>query len=132
MPEHAANRALSAARAEPKDVGLRFVVKLLALVGVVLVLLMGLAYWIFPGEVKDQRFTRPFPSFPSPKLQPSPPVDMSVFYASEMKQLNSAGWQDKAESSVHIPIEQAMRALATEGIPGWPTGSKAASQGDRR
>ena len=132
MFEHAANRALSAARAETKDVRLRFVVKLLALVGAVLVLLMALAYWIFPGEVKDQRFTGPFPNFPSPKLQPSPPVDMSVFYAGEMKQLNSAGWQDKAAGTVHIPIEQAMRAVAAEGIRGWPTGSKTASHGDRR
>ena len=57
---------------------------------------------------------------------------MDAFRAEEMRRLNSAGWQDRAAGTVHIPIDQAMRAVAAEGIPGWPTGAAAASQGDRR
>lgn len=132
MPEHAADRALPAARHEPKDVGLRFMLGLLALIAGTLLLLMGIAYLIFPGEVRDRRFAEPFPSFPSPRLQTSPPADMRAFYAQEMRWLNGAGWQDRATGTVHIPIDQAMRAVAAEGIPGWPTGSKTLSEGDRR
>ncbi|WP_428486434.1 hypothetical protein [Rhodopila sp.] len=132
MSEHATDRALSAARHESRDVSFRFMLGLFGLIGGIAVLLIGLAYEIFPGEVKDNRFAGPFPSFPGPVLQPAPAVDMQVFYAQEMRQLNSAGWQDRAAGTVHIPIAQAMRAVAAEGIKGWPAGSKTVSLGDRR
>ena len=132
MSEHAADRALPAARHEPSDVGPRFMLVLFALIGGALLLLVGLAYLIFPGEVKDTRFAKPLPSFPTPLLQPAPAVDMQVFYAQEMRQLNGAGWQDRAAGTVHIPIAQAMRAVAAEGIKGWPAGDKTVSEGDRR
>ena len=83
MSEQAAHRSLTPARQEPKDVRLGFIIGLLAVIGVTLVLLMGLAYWIFPKEVNDNRFAQPFPAYPAPQLQPSPPVDMKAFYAQE-------------------------------------------------
>lgn len=132
MAERAANRALSAARIEGQDVSLRFILMLFALIAGSLLLLIGLAYLLFPGEVHDARFAGPVPAFPDPQLQPSPPVDMQRFYAAEMQALNSAGWQDRAAGTVHIPIAQAMEILAKEGIPGWPAGSRTASQGARR
>lgn len=94
---------------------------LLGFIGACLILMLGLAYLLFPHEVRDRRFETPFPQYPSPVLQPSPPDDMQVFYGQEMQRLNSAGWIDKAAGKVHIPIGQAMQAVAREGIPGWPT-----------
>ena len=125
-------RTLQPARRETKDVGLRFILGLLGLILTVLVLMIGLAWWIFPGEVGDRRFAQPFPAFPSPRLQPSPRVDMAAFRAEEMARLNSAGWQDKQAGTVHIPIDQALRLVAREGIAGWPTGNPSVSLGDRR
>ena len=46
---------------------------------------------------------------------------MARFYAEEMQRLNGTGWIDKAKGTVHIPIADAMRKVAEEGIPGWPT-----------
>ncbi len=117
-------RALRPVLREKNDIGLRFMLALLGFIGLCLVLMLGLAYLLFPKEVRDQRFARPFPKFPEPVLQPSPPVDMQQFYAQEMQRLNSAGWVDKAAGTVHIPIDQAMRSVVAEGIPGWPGGGK--------
>ena len=132
MSDHAVDRALQPARHEERDLRPRFVLVFLGGIGCALLLLMLLAYEIYPGEVKDKRFAEPFPTFPSPKLQPSPAVDWQAFYRHEMAQLNSAGWQDRAAGTVHIPIGQAMRAVAAEGIKDWPAGNTTVSQGDRR
>jgi len=134
MSERATNRALPPVRREGRDVGPRFMLGLLGLIAVTLVLMLAIAYFVFPGEMRDDRFSQPFPRFPGPVLQPSPQVDMEAFYAEEMERLNGTGWQDRAAGKVHIPIDQAMRAVAAEGIPGWPTGpgAAAASKGDRR
>ena len=125
-------RTLQPPQRETQDIGLRFILCLLAFIGTVLVLMIGLAWWLFSGEVADHRFAQPFPAFPGPPLQPSPRADMAAFHAEEMARLNAAGWQDKAAGTVHIPIGQAMRAVAAEGIPGWPTGNPDVSLGDRR
>jgi hypothetical protein len=132
MSERAAERALVPARHETSDVTFRLATGLLALAGVLLVLLIGLAWLMFPHEVKDRRFAQPFPEWPGPRLQSDPAADMRQFRAKEMQSLNSAGWRDRAAKTVHIPIDQAMRAVAAEGIPGWPSRNPAASQGDRR
>jgi hypothetical protein len=126
------DRALRPVLREKKDIGPRFMLLLLGLIGVCLVLMLGIAYLLFPRELRDQRFAGPFPNFPAPVPQPSPPVDMQLFYAREMQRLDSVGWIDKAAGTVHIPIDQAMKAVAAEGIPGWPTGSASASEGSRR
>jgi hypothetical protein len=132
MSERAEERALVPAHRETSDVTFRLATGLLALAGALLLLLLGLAWLMFPGEVKDQRFSGPFPDWPDPRLQSDPPADMQRFRAEEMQWLNSAGWRDRAAKTVHIPIDQAMRAVAAEGIPGWPAGDPRASQGDRR
>ena len=121
MAEHAADRALVPVQHEAKDVRLGFILKLFGLIGGVLILLIGLATWLFPGELADRRFAGPFPDYPVPRLQQSPPAEMRAFYASEMKQLNSAGWIDQAQGVVRIPIDQAMADVAREGIAGWPS-----------
>ena len=128
----APTRTLPPAQRETRDVGLRFMLALLGFIATVLVLMMGLAWWLFPAEVADRRFAQPFPNFPGPRLQPDPRLDMQAFYAGEMARLDTAGWADRQAGTVHIPIDQAMRALAAEGIPGWPAGDPHVSLGDRR
>jgi hypothetical protein len=132
MSEHAAERALPPARHEVQDISLRLIVGLLALAGVLLVLLIALARLMFPAEVKDARFSQPFPAWPAPMLQTDPAADMNRFYAAEIQRLNSAGWQDRAAGTVHIPIDQAMRAVVAEGIPGWPSGGTTVGQPEPR
>jgi len=132
MSERADHRGLVPAHHETSDVTLRLATGLLALAGILLLLLLGLAWLMFPREVKDQRFAQPFPEWPGPRLQVDPAADMKQFHTEEMRRLNIAGWRDRTANTVHIPIDQAMRAVAAEGIPGWPTGDPMASQGDRR
>lgn len=117
----AEQRLLQPVRRETQDVSLRFVLLLLGGIGACLVLMLGIAYLVFPREISDRRFAGPFPDFPRPVLQPSPRVDMAQFYAEEMRRLDGIGWTDHASGHVHIPVAQAMRAVAREGIPGWPT-----------
>lgn len=138
MSEHAASpraaieRTLRPVLREKQDIGIRFMLSLLGFIGFCLLLTLGIAYMLFPREIHDRRFGLPFPQYPQPALQPSPPADMQAFYMREMQRLNSAGWIDRKAGIVHIPIAQAMRDVAAEGIPGWPAGNAAASEGDRR
>jgi hypothetical protein len=59
---------------------------------------------------------------PQPQLQTDPSEDLAKFRAEEEKRLNSYYWVDKEKGIVHIPIEQAMKELAQEGIDGYPRG----------
>jgi hypothetical protein len=59
---------------------------------------------------------------PPPRLQTSPSEDLAKFRADEDKRLNGYYWIDKEKGIVHIPIEQAMKELAEEGIDGYPRG----------
>ena len=128
------SKALPPARHEAKDVSLRFMIGLLALIGGTLLLPMTLASLMFPREMRDPRFALPFPQYPAPRLQNDPALDMQNFLAAEHRQLDSTGWQDRAAGIVHIPIDQAMHLVAKEGIPGWPGAPPAIalSAGERR
>jgi hypothetical protein len=59
---------------------------------------------------------------PQPRLQTDPSEDLARFLVDEDKRLNTYYWTDKKKGIVHIPIEQAMRELAEEGIDGFPRG----------
>jgi hypothetical protein len=59
---------------------------------------------------------------PQPQLQTNPSEDLAKFRAVEEKRLNGYYWVDKEKGIVHIPIEQAMKQLAEEGIDGYPRG----------
>ena len=133
MSERAENRALPPARHETADVAFRLGAGLLALSGGLLVLLIGVAWLMFPRDVKDARFAQPFPAWPKPALQTDPARRHAAVSrrGTAMARTAPAG-RDRAAGTVHIPIDQAMRAVAAEGIPGWPTGDATVSQGDRR
>lgn len=57
---------------------------------------------------------------PGPRLQTNAPGDLWRFRADEERRLNTYYWVDKGAGLVHIPIEQAMKQLATTGIPDFP------------
>ena len=59
---------------------------------------------------------------PQPRLQTDPSEDLTKFLVDEDKRLNTYYWIDKKKGIVHIPIEQAIRELAEEGIDGFPRG----------
>jgi hypothetical protein len=116
MPE----KILSPAQHEPADVGERFVWIGVPLLLVSVLALALLVLWLYPGATIDRTMRLPLPQYPNPQLQPNPRKDMAEFYAEEMRRLNGTGWIDKAEGVAHIPVSDAMRLLAQEGIPGWP------------
>lgn len=80
-----------------------------------------LVLWLFPGRTVDRTMHLPLAHYPSPELQPNPRADLATFRAAKLKQLNSTGWVDRAHGVAHIPIADAMREIATEGIADWPT-----------
>lgn len=57
---------------------------------------------------------------PQPRLQTNPAEDLAKFRHEKEKRLNGYYWVDRKNGIVHIPIEQAMRKLAEQGIDGFP------------
>ncbi len=116
-------KVIPAVTHEPADVGGRFILGAVGLLLVTLLIITVGVLLAFPLPHLDRVLTAPLPSYPQPRLQPSPRADMQRFYASEMQQLNGTGWIDKSAGIAHIPIADAMRKIAQDGIPGWPTQS---------
>src|SRR5581483_10734915 len=120
---HEAERVIPDARHEPTDIGPGFIWGAVAVcVGTILACAL-LVLWLYPNAKYDRALDLPLPIYPEPRLQPSPPDDMQSFYGKEMQILNTTGWVDKAGGVVHIPISQAMREVAQDGIAGWPSGA---------
>jgi hypothetical protein len=108
---------------EPSDWALRPVA--LVYVGTVVLLVISSLVLIvaYPNSLRDVgRAVRIAP--PGPRLQTDAEGDLRRFRAEEDKRLNTYYWINKSEGVVHIPIEQAMRKLATTGIPGFPKGQQ--------
>jgi hypothetical protein len=116
-----AEKIIPNARHEPTDIGEGFIWGAVASCLGVLVGLALLVLWLYPQSSVDRTLSLPLPVYPAPRLQPSPPADMQQFYSEEMHFLNSSGWVDQAQGVAHIPISDAMREVAQEGIPQWPT-----------
>ena len=57
---------------------------------------------------------------PSPVLQLDPAREMLLFNAHQDKLLNTYYWVDKKRGIVHVPIDQAIKKLAAQGIDGFP------------
>ena len=90
-------------------------------VGILILLVISSLVLIvaYPNSLPDvTRIVRIAP--PGPRLQTDPQVDLERFRAAEDKRLNTYYWINKSQGTVHIPIAQAMRELATTGIPGFP------------
>jgi len=115
-----AEREIPDARREPTDIGEGFIWGAVGVCLGTLVLCAGMVLALYPKSLSDVRLRLPLPVYPAPRLQPSPADDMRAFYAEEMRRLNGTGWVDRAHGIVHIPIDEAMREVAQEGIAGWP------------
>ncbi|HXT80358.1 MAG TPA: hypothetical protein VN702_12390 [Acetobacteraceae bacterium] len=123
MPEH----ALPPARHEHQDVSFRPLLAGAVLLAAALLVVLAVTGVVFPVHRLDQPIRRQLPTAATPRLQPDDRAEMPAFYAQEMQRLHSAGWVDRQNGIVHIPIDQAMQDIAQRGIPGWPTGSPAAT-----
>jgi hypothetical protein len=67
-------------------------------------------------SVMQERPTAP----PAPRLQAFPKVELKDFKAREEHHLGNFGWVDAGKGIVHIPIEQAIEAVAKQGLPSKP------------
>jgi hypothetical protein len=104
---------------EREDWPLGYVGLVYAGILVFLVIAPLILMWVYSSSVSDvsRRLTvRP----PSPELQVDPAQDLANFRSKEDKSLNTYYWVDKQQGLVHIPIEQAMKKLAKDGIDGFP------------
>lgn len=120
MPED--KRTLPAAAFERVEIGEGFIWAAVAVCGTVLVACASLVLWLYPRTLLDRQLTRPLPIYPEPRLQADPAADMREFLKRETAWLDGAGWIDEAHGIAHVPIEQAMRELAAQGLPDWPAG----------
>jgi hypothetical protein len=61
----------------------------------------------------------PLPS--APRLQVQPKDDLERLRTREDALLEGYGWKNGSKTIAHIPIDDAMRIIATRGLPGWPS-----------
>lgn len=95
----------------------------LVLLGIVLVLVAAplVLIAVFPRAVSDvDRHLEV--ELPAPRLQIDAAAALATFTAAEQRKLDTYYWIDKQKGIVHVPIRQAMRKLAAQGIDGFPRG----------
>jgi hypothetical protein len=68
------------------------------------------------------------PKPPEPRLQVRARDDLVRLRAAEHERLTGLGWLDRGQGIAHIPIDDAMKLLATRGLPGWPSSDKTSSK----
>jgi len=61
---------------------------------------------------------------PEPRLQTDPNADLAHFNAEAAARLAGYGYVDRANGIVHIPIDEAMKQIAAQGIPDWPRAAR--------
>jgi hypothetical protein len=57
---------------------------------------------------------------PEPRLQVLPLKDIGELRAEEQAVLHGAAWVDQKAGIAQIPIEEAMKIVAEQGLPRWP------------
>jgi hypothetical protein len=113
-------RAIPDAEHEPSDIGAGFIWAAVAVCLATLVSCALLVLWLYPQSRLDRTLQMPLPLYPEPRLQPDPKADLQRLHAKEMQILNGGAQVDREGTAVHIPIAQAMREVAREGMAGWP------------
>jgi hypothetical protein len=108
---------------EPSDWPLRPVALIYLAIPVLLVISSFVLIAAYPNALPDvDRTMRVTP--PGPRLQTDAEGDLQKFRADEERRLNTYYWIDQQKGIVHIPIERAMKKLATTGAPGFPKGQQ--------
>jgi hypothetical protein len=108
------------AQYEHRDIGEGFMWGAVALALGTLLLCALIVLWLYPASMHDRTLALPLPKYPAPALQTNPEEDMKRFHTEELRRLDGTGWVDASRGVVHIPIADAMRIVADEGISGWP------------
>lgn len=107
---------------EPRDASIAAFALLGGIVaGSVLIVIVGLLL-AFPSARDDQP-KAPASAPPAPRLQVRPADDLATYRAAMQARLSSYGWSDRAAGLARVPIEEAMRRVAAEGIADWPAGA---------
>ncbi len=116
----AANQRENLATAfEPSDWSLRPVALIYLAIPVLLVISTFVLIAAYPHALPDvDRTMRIRP--PGPRLQTDAEGDLQKFRGEQERRLNTYYWIDKQKGTVHMPIEEAMKKLATTGAPGFP------------
>jgi len=127
---HERHESLPDARYESRDIGEGFMWGAVAVALVTLLLCALIVLWLYPESTRDRTLTLPLPKYPAPALQTNPEEDMKRFHMEESRRLDGSGWVDASRGVVHIPIADAMRIVARDGIGGWP--GPAADTGEAR
>ena len=55
----------------------------------------------------------------NPDLQTAPQQDLAAFRAEEDRQLKMLGWVDRNAGIARIPVDDAMWAVVSNGLPDW-------------
>jgi hypothetical protein len=107
----------------------------LAIAGVLIhIILWGMYKYLAKQDLQSQPSTHPIatsekqlqpqgdPSqtFPSPRLQPDPILDLNKFRQREEQVLNSYEWVDQKAGTVRVPISRAMQLIEQRGLPVRP------------
>ncbi|HEX3915157.1 MAG TPA: hypothetical protein VHW71_16780 [Steroidobacteraceae bacterium] len=111
-------RHLPGARSEPTDIAERFIWAAIAAMAAMLVGCALLVRAMYPHADADHALKSPPPLYPAPRLQADPAADMRRARAAQMSRLNGSGLDETGFA--HIPISQAMKLVAAEGVAGWP------------
>ena len=53
---------------------------------------------------------------PEPRLQVNPAEDWQTYRRVQQETLNGYGWASREQGRAHVPIEEAMKAVAEEGL----------------
>lgn len=110
---------------EPTDIAIRLLWIGVPAILCGVLLLCWMVLKLYPGSTRDRTLISPLPHFPAPQLQPDPVSEMDRLRASQLRQLNSSGPVDGEPYVQHIPIGDAMRQIAAEGIADWPGNAQA-------
>ena len=104
---------------EPTDWSLRPVALIYVAIPVLLVISCFVLIVAYPNAMPDADRTLHIAP-PGPRLQIDAEGDLQRFRADTERRLSTYYWIDKKQGIVHIPIDQAMKKLATTGAPGFP------------
>ena len=114
---------------EKEDVNATSLIKfLLWLVAatIAIVFLLWRLYFVFVAQEAARQPPPPIMKPTAAQMAPLPPLlqehpngDLAAFRAQEDALLQSYGWVDKELGRVHIPIDEAMRIVAAQGLPSF-------------
>jgi hypothetical protein len=110
---------------EESDVGIGLITVFVVVFALIIAVSMPLLWWLIQHwETKAETTDPDLPRLanmraepPRPRLQAAPARDYGEFRDEQLSRLNGAGWVDREQGAVHIPIERAIELVLQEGLP---------------